>query len=206
MSMTKKRVSVQIEGRNYALITTDDIKYVNGVAAEVVKHIRDTAQSSKQLDTRDCAVLAALDFCDDRNKALKRNKDFINKADKIIKQTNELNKSCTEYKEKLTEAINENTRLTKRVRILEKQLAELENENDRLNSLLPKLDEKIEEKPSKPIASDCQYSLFNVDGDEQESKEEVAEDVKQSKADAVNERNKSIEKNRSKDRRSKGNA
>lgn len=70
--MEKKRVSVQIEGRSYALITSDDEKYVQSVASEVTKRIRDAAQSSRNLDTRDCAILAALDFCDDKNKAQKK--------------------------------------------------------------------------------------------------------------------------------------
>ena len=37
--MEKKRVSVQIEGRSYSLITTDDEKYVQKVANEVLSHI-----------------------------------------------------------------------------------------------------------------------------------------------------------------------
>lgn len=36
--MEKKRVSVQIEGRSYSLITTDDEKYVQKVANEVLSH------------------------------------------------------------------------------------------------------------------------------------------------------------------------
>lgn len=130
--MDKKRVSVQIEGRNYALITSEDEGYVRRIAAEVVEHIRKTAQSGKQLDTRDCAVLAALDFCDDKNKAARKNKDFVDQADKIIQQTNELNKSCKEYKEKLTEAINENTKLTRSLKELERQMTVLRFENDQL--------------------------------------------------------------------------
>lgn len=120
--MEKKRVSVQIEGRSYLLITTDDEKYVQKVANEVLSHIRKAAQSTKQLDTRDCAVLAALNFCDDRNKALKKNKDYVEKADKIIQQTNDLNRLCKEYREKLTEAMNDNTRLINNNKELEKDL------------------------------------------------------------------------------------
>ena len=119
--MEKKRVSVQIEGRSYSLITTDDEKYVQKVANEVLSHIRKAAQSTKQLDTRDCAVLAALNFCDDRNKALKKNKDYVEKADKIIQQTNDLNRLCKEYREKLTEAMNDNTRLINNNKELEKR-------------------------------------------------------------------------------------
>lgn len=143
--MEKKRVSVQIEGRSYSLITTDDEKYVQKVANEVLSHIRKAAQSTKQLDTRDCAVLAALNFCDDRNKALKKNKDYVEKADKIIQQTNDLNRLCKEYREKLTEAMNDNTRLINNNKELEKRLAVLGHEVSQLKEKLESV-EKIKEK------------------------------------------------------------
>ena len=77
--MAKKRVSVQIEGRSYALITSDEQKYVESVADEITKRIRKAAQTGRHLDTRDCAILVALDLCDDRNKALKKNKEMVGK-------------------------------------------------------------------------------------------------------------------------------
>ena len=132
--MEKKKVSVQIEGRSYAIITSEDKSYVQKVAAEVTECIRNAASHSTQLDTRDCAVLAALDFCDDRNKAIKKNSDVVKKADQIIVRSNELNRACSEYKEKLTEAINESTRLSKRVKALENQLKELLDENEKLRN------------------------------------------------------------------------
>ena len=146
--MEKKRVSVQIEGRSYSLITTDDEKYVQKVANEVLSHIRKAAQSTKQLDTRDCAVLAALNFCDDRNKALKKNKDYVEKADKIIQQTNDLNRLCKEYREKLTEAMNDNTRLINSNKELEKRLAVLGHEVSQLKEKLESV-EKGKEKPNR---------------------------------------------------------
>ena len=82
--MEKKRVSVQIEGRNYVVITTEDRAYVHGVADEVTDRIRNAAQTGRNLDTRDCAVLAALDFCDDRNKAERKNKEVVDKADQRL--------------------------------------------------------------------------------------------------------------------------
>ena len=143
--MEKKRVSVQIEGRSYSLITTDDEKYVQKVANEVLSHIRKAAQSTKQLDTRDCAVLAALNFCDDRNKALKKNK--------IIQQTNDLNRLCKEYREKLTEAMNDNTRLINNNKELEKRLAVLGHEVSQLKEKLESVEkgkEKAESEKSEP--------------------------------------------------------
>ena len=147
--MTRKKVSVQVEGRNYALITSDDEKYVYSVAEEVVKQIRKAAQNSKQLDTRDCAILAALNFCDDRNKAVKHSKDIIAQADKIIKQTNDLNKVCSEYKVKLAETINDNTRLVQKVKALENHLATLSQENDLLSAKLAQVTENTPEPPEK---------------------------------------------------------
>lgn len=164
--MEKKRVSVQIEGRSYSLITTDDEKYVQKVANEVLSHIRKAAQSTKQLDTRDCAVLAALNFCDDRNKALKKNKDYVEKADKIIQQTNDLNRLCKEYREKLTEAMNDNTRLINNNKELEKRLAVLGHEVSQLKEKLESV-EKSKEKaeseknsvPKEKKASDAKNNM-----------------------------------------------
>lgn len=123
----KRKVSVQIEGRSYALITADDEKYVQGVADEVIAQIKEIVASSHHLDTRDCAVLAALNFCDDRNKALRNKKECISKADKIIRQTNDLNKQCSEYKTRLAEVINENTALTRKYKRLQKENEQLRN-------------------------------------------------------------------------------
>ena len=124
---TKRKVTVQIEGRNYSVITADDEKYVQNVADEVIAQIKEIITSSHHLDTRDCAILAALNFCDDRNKALRNKKDCISKADKIIRQTNDLNKQCTEYKNRLAEVINENTALTRKYLRLEKENQQLRN-------------------------------------------------------------------------------
>ena len=119
----------------------------------MLSHIRKAAQSTKQLDTRDCAVLAALNFCDDRNKALKKNKDYVEKADKIIQQTNDLNRLCKEYREKLTEAMNDNTRLINNNKELEKRLAVLGHEVSQLKAKLESVEkgkEKAESEKSEP--------------------------------------------------------
>lgn len=167
--MEKKKISVQIEGRNYSLITTDDEKYVHKVANEVVSHIRKVAQSTKQLDTRDCAILAALNFCDDRNKAIKKNKDYVEKADKIIQQTNELNRLCKEYRDKLTESMNDNTRLTMNNRELEKRIAVLRHEVDQLRNKLEENNgtSKTSEKFEKGQADKKEKSEIKKDNKEQ---------------------------------------
>ncbi len=128
----KKRVSVQIDGRSYIVITEDDEEYVKGIAAEVSEGLLKASRSAKNLDVRDCAILVALDCCDDSKKEKRRNKELVVKADQIMQHTNELNKKCTDYKSRLTDAINENTRLSKRIRALEDQLRVLSKDNERL--------------------------------------------------------------------------
>lgn len=171
--MEKKRVSVQIEGRSYSLITTDDEKYVQKVANEVLSHIRKAAQSTKQLDTRDCAVLAALNFCDDRNKALKKNKDYVEKADKIIQQTNDLNRLCKEYREKLTEAMNDNTRLINNNKELEKRLAVLGHEISQLKEKL----ESVEKSKEKAESEKNSVTMEKKTSDAKNNTTEQSDDI-----------------------------
>ena len=171
--MEKKRVSVQSEGRSYSLITTDDEKYVQKVANEVLSHIRKAAQSTKQLDTRDCAVLAALNFCDDRNKALKKNKDYVEKADKIIQQTNDLNRLCKEYREKLTEAMNDNTRLINKNKELEKRLAVLGHEVSQLKEKL----ESVEKSKEKAESEKNSVTMEKKTSDAKNNTTEQSDDI-----------------------------
>ena len=171
--MEKKRVSVQIEGRSYSLITTDDEKYVQKVANEVLSNIRKAAQSTKQLDTRDCAVLAALNFCDDRNKALKKNKDYVEKADKIIQQTNDLNRLCKEYREKLTEAMNDNTRLINNNKELEKRLAVLGHEVSQLKEKL----ESVEKSKEKAESEKNSVTMEKKTSDAKNNTTEQSDDI-----------------------------
>ena len=183
--MEKKRISVLLEGRSYVVITTESEEYVKKVANDVSAAILNASRSAQQLDVRDCAILAAMDFCDDKNKAVKRNKDLVQKADQFIKKNNDLNRQVVEYREKLTDAINENTALVKRVKALEDQLASLTKENDRLkrSGESKKSDKKYEnekkfekavnEKKNEKIMGYVpmrQYSLFEDDNSGQGGK------------------------------------
>lgn len=178
--MEKKRVSVQIEGRNYVVITTEKKSYVLGVAGEVTDSIRRAAQTGRHLDTRDCAVLAAMDFCDDCHKAERRNRDLVDKADQIIRQSAELAKQYKEYKERLTASMNENTNLTKRIIALEDQLRTVLKENERLKKSADskaaanekKFEQAVRDKKNEQLMGYVpmrQYSLFE-EGDKSSDK------------------------------------
>lgn len=168
--MLKKKVRVQIEGRNYSLISTEDTRYVQHIAEEVTSQIHEAAKGATKLDTRDCAILAALNFCDEKIKAESRINEVVKKADRIIAKTNELNKACSEYKEKLTEAINENTRLTKRIKELE----------DQLNGSANGKSQQKNDKTPQAMAEQTK-KIFQPDKKQNEQESEQAEKTAQEK-------------------------
>ena len=115
-----------------------------------------------------------MDFCDDRNKAQRKNKDVVDKADQIIRQSGELARQCKEYKEKLAAAINENTNLTKRIKALEEQLRVLLKENEKLKKSgdskalenEKKFEKTVRDKKNEKLMGYVpmrQYSLFEED-------------------------------------------
>ena len=82
--MEKKRVSVQIEGRSYSLITTDDEKYVQKVANEVLSHIRKAAQSTSSLIPVIVRFLRHLTSAMTATRLLKRTKIMLKKPTKLF--------------------------------------------------------------------------------------------------------------------------
>ena len=67
--MEKRRVAVQIEGRNYVDITTEEKSYVLGVAGEVTDSIRHAAQSGRNAGRYDHLCPPAGLRVDQRNEA-----------------------------------------------------------------------------------------------------------------------------------------
>ena len=78
----------------------------------------------------------------------KRMQSYVLRARKMVQQTNDLNRLCKEYREKLTEAMNDNTRLINNNKELEKRLAVLGHEVSQLKEKLESVEkgkEKAEE-------------------------------------------------------------
>ena len=74
---------------------------------------------------------------------------MLKKTDKIIQQTNDLNRLCKEYREKLTEAMNDNTRLINNNKELEKRLAVLGHEVSQLKEKLKSVEKGKEKAESE---------------------------------------------------------
>lgn len=96
--MEKKKISVFVAGQKLTLITTESEKYVSTIASKVDTAINSMFTSSN-MSKEKCAVMAALDFCDDEAKAraalneLKEQiKDYI-KDSETLRQENDALKS-----------------------------------------------------------------------------------------------------------------
>ena len=66
--MEKKKICVFVAGQKLSLITTDSERYVRDIASKVDTAINSMFTSST-MSREKCAVMAALDFCDDEAKS-----------------------------------------------------------------------------------------------------------------------------------------
>lgn len=99
--MEKNRITVFVAGNKLTLITEQDEKYVTDVASKVDTAIKSLV-SATNMSTERCAVMSALDFCDDLNKAKQdlnevkeQIKDYIEDSAKL-REENEMLKAKIE--------------------------------------------------------------------------------------------------------------
>lgn len=94
--MKKRKVSVFVAGQKFTIITEDSEKYVTDIASKVDTSINSLVIKSNMTRER-CAVLTALDLCDDEAKARQalselreQIKDYIQDAARLKKENEQL--------------------------------------------------------------------------------------------------------------------
>lgn len=110
--MEKKKVTVFVAGQKLNLITTESEKYVTDIAQKVDTAVNSMFASSN-MSREKCAVMAALDFCDDEAKArvalneLKEQiKDYIEDSSKLRAENEELKAEIEKLKAEKQELLN----------------------------------------------------------------------------------------------------
>ncbi len=110
--MEKKKVTVFVAGQKLTLITTESEKYVNDIANKVETTINSLFASSN-LSKEKCAVMAALDFCDDETKARasmneikEQIKDYIEDVSKLKEENASLKAEVEKLKEEKKVLLN----------------------------------------------------------------------------------------------------
>lgn len=66
--MEKKNVVIYVAGQRFSISTTDSEEYVIGIGEKVDVMIKGIAKDNPRLNRDACAILAALDLCDDESK------------------------------------------------------------------------------------------------------------------------------------------
>lgn len=140
--MDKNKVSVFICGHKFNLITEDSEKYVTDIAQKVDTKIN-SLLSSSNLSKEKCAVMAALDFCDDEAKA---------------------RKSMTDVKEQIKDYIEDSAKLRDEITRLKAQIEKLESEKaEILNSKKTIIASSVETKSEKPQVSADDDLSFDIE-------------------------------------------
>lgn len=110
--MDKNKVTVFVVGQKLNLVTADSEKYVTDIASKVETRIN-SLLSQSSMSKEKCAIMAALDFCDDEakarqslNDAKEQIKDYIEDSAKLRAENDDLKAEIEKLKSEKQELIN----------------------------------------------------------------------------------------------------
>ena len=161
--MEKKKISVFVAGQKLTLITTESEKYVSTIASKVDTAINSMFTSSN-MSKEKCAVMAALDFCDDEAKARAALNELKEQIKDYIKDSDTLRQENDALKSEIEKLKSEKAELLKSKKTLIASSVEIK-----------KTTEKTEEIEIE-IDSDDDLS-FDFDEDDDNTKIEDEEDI-----------------------------
>ena len=146
--MEKNKVTIFVAGQKYNLVTADSEKYVTDIASKVETRIN-SLLSQTSMSKEKCAVMAALDFCDDEAKA---------------------REALAQVKEQIKDYIEDSAKLRAEIDTLKAQVEKLEAKNQEiLNSkktiIATGAEIKAEKEPTVSADDDLSFDLN--DGDEE---------------------------------------
>lgn len=107
--MEKTRIRVDIMGRGFNLVSGEKGKYLENVAKEVDRRMKEFKSGNPRLDYDTAAVLTALNLCDEL---------MSGKAEKAAKEDDETNlirSQLVEYSKELSKATNTIKKLEKEI-------------------------------------------------------------------------------------------
>lgn len=163
--MEKKKISVFVAGQKLTLITTESEKYVSTIASKVDTAINSMFTSSN-MSKEKCAVMAALDFCDDEAKARAALNELKEQIKDYIKDSETLRQENDALKSEIEKLKSEKAELLKSKKTLIASSVEIK-----------KTTEKTEEIEIE-IGSDDDLSFdFDEDKDDAITKIEEEEDI-----------------------------
>ena len=131
----KHRMTINILGIDYQVLTDDEPDRVAMIASFVDQLIRETKQSVPYITNMSASILAALNLSEE----LYRIKDEL----ELYKEKETEFQVLINYKDKLTEALKELEQNETKNNVLQNRIERIELENDELNELLDEYKEKF---------------------------------------------------------------
>ena len=131
----KHRMTINILGIDYQVLTDDEPDRVAMIASFVDQLIRETKQSVPYITNMSASILAALNLSEE----LYRIKDEL----ELYKEKETEFQVLINYKDKLTDALKELEENDTKNNVLQNRIERIELENDELNELLDEYKEKF---------------------------------------------------------------
>ncbi len=104
--MEKKNVVIYVAGQRFSISTSDSEEYVIGIGEKVDVMIKGIAKDNPRLNRDACAILAALDLCDDESKLRQmmevlrsQVKDYLEANEKLREENESLKAQLKAIKE-----------------------------------------------------------------------------------------------------------
>lgn len=163
--MTKKKININIDGRNFTVVGDGSEEYVRKLASHVDKKITDITSKNDKLSSSMAATLAAFNITDEFYKSneeletLKNEaKDPMKNYDNILEQLDEQKRNNEEltgkykaYKEEVMDTRQQNQLLNEEIENNKRALAIKEKELQENQKLIKKLQNKIFENQMELI-------------------------------------------------------
>lgn len=165
--------TVFIAGKRFVLISDEKEAYVQSLASEVNNAIAKISEEIPALESKSCAVLCALNYADERNKEIQRNRSLSGNAKTVIDQADKQGKQLREMKEKLSRAEETVKALNNHNVELERSHKQLSNENELLRKKIEELNSHIEELKAASEQKDAQVAV-EKEAEEEKPKQQIS--------------------------------
>lgn len=172
--MTERRkVDVQIDGRNFAIVGEGDQDYIEGLASYVDEIIKQVSSKNDKLSQIMTATLAALHIADELRKGEEELKELNIKAEEPLEKYEGVCKELEEAKEKISVLNNMCHNYQKQITEYDKKLEEMEGTLEDLKENIEIKKDEISEKDE--TIKNLQDKNFKTQLEIIDSKKEIAE-------------------------------
>ncbi len=125
--MLRNRVSVDIMGRKYKLVSDKKVDYLVKVAKETEQRLKNFIEENPKLDFYSAAVLASLNMCDELMSLKEESNNYKNfKNAKAEEENSHIRSQLVEYSKELSKAENNIKRLEKELELIKSESKERE--------------------------------------------------------------------------------